>query len=1060
MISPTEEWDAERCLLSRLGAPWPVSVLLRAATGFASALVQRHACGIVPGELHPVMMFVDADGGHAEIVGDTSDASPRPTHIAPERVLSPHLQPDARSELYAFGVTLYQMLTGLLPFDAAKVARLRHRQLAWAAASPDKHRPGLPKALCAIVTKLLAKDANERYQSALGLEADLRRCSLGWETDGFIAPFELGIADLAPTPRLPWRLHGREKELARLREAYDDVCTKGALEFVLIEGPAGVGKSALVQALRTAIAPLPGRFAVGKGDAYLRDAPFAILAQALRLLLQRVLAETDNELAGWSARLRAAVHPHGSLLFDLLPELEAVVGPQPPALELSGHDAEARFSALVQRLLGAFGSAGRPLLLFLDDLQWADDATLTCLGHLLKDGSLAHVLIVGACRAEPTSDAHAWARHITSLHQRGVRFGRLTLAPLAVDHIANLLVDLLRCPPERATGIAPWLHAQSGGNPFLATQVLAERASVGDLAFDPVQARWTWESARLTGSTVGPHAARLATLRLVKLPRATRASIGTLACLGTAAAWPELVSASGLALAALEAALAPALAEGLLWRDAAGCGFTHDGIREAIYAKSGARWRGRAHLRIGRRWLAAADPRRPIGFAVIDQLNRGAVGIATRAECDRTASLNLDAARRARAATACTAALNYVEAGLALIDKLPGDPPSALGFELRLERAICLLLLGRAELAEPALETLVCAFEPANAARACRWLVMLQVMRMNYDKAVERAIDCLHRIGIDIQAHPTAAQLDSAYAEAHEALAGRSIASLVALPRNEDPAIAAAVEVLAELFAPACFTDERLAQLHLCRTLCLSLQHGIAEASPHGLAWFGLMQGHHRNRRAEALEFAELAQALVTRHGFIGAEARGLFALEIASGWTQPLARAVELSRAAYMAGVQHGDVALACYACHHLVGDRLARGDPLAEVAAEIERGLAFVRHAGFGDVFDELVTQQRFVAGLRGQTVEPDDWDGPGFETTEFESRLTRGRMPDMAHSYWVTRALAHLLAGHVGRAQACLAQGDRWTWSSPRARPVGEPSFCRGAGRRRAERWARSG
>ncbi len=1034
MVWPTGVQRDTRCLLLRLDVLWPLSSFLRAATGFAGALVLRHASGTVTGELDPATMFVEVDGSHAEIVSDSASVSPRLTHIAPERTSSSLERPDARSELYAFGVTLYQMLTGRLPFEAPTIEALRHRQLAYSPVSPETHRPELPTTLCAVVMKLLAKDIDERYQSALGLEADLRRCSLSWETDGFIAAFEPGAADLARGPSLPWRLHGRDNELARLREAYEGVCARNGLEFVLIEGPAGIGKSALLHQLRAAIAPLTGHFAVGKGDAYLHEAPFATLAQAFRSLLRWVLADTDSELAGWSERLRAAVHPHGRLLFGLLPELETVIGPQPPVLELTGLDTEVRFLGLVQRLLGTFASTGRPLLLFLDDLQWADEASLTVLEHLLVDHNLTHVLIVGASRTEPGASGSAWERRKASMRERGLLFSEVTLAPLAVDCIANLLADLLHCTPERATSIAPGVHAQSGGNPFLVTQVLAEWASTGVLAFDPVQACWTWEPADLAGAPVGTDAVRLATLRLARLPGAAREIVWTLSCLGTAVSWPELVSATGLSLAALEIALVPALAEGFLWRDAAGCGFAHDGIREGVYADSGARWRAQAHLRIGRRWLAAADPQQPIGFAVIDQLNRGAMGIAAPAERAQIAIVNLDAARRARAATACVAALNYVEAGLALVEEPAGQPLSTLGFELHLERAICQVALGQIEAAELNLTMLVGAPEPADAARACRWLVMLQVMRADYDKAVEQAIDCLGRVGIEIEAHPTAAQLERGYAEADEAVAGRSIPSLVEMPRTQDRTIVAAMDVLAELFAPACFTDERLAQLHLCRMVCLTIRHGIAEASPQGLAWFGLMLGHHRGRRVEALHFAELAQALVTRHALVGAEAKGLFALEIASGWTQSLTRAVELSRAAYLAGIYHGDVATACYACHHVVSDRLARGDSLADVALEIERGLAFVRNAGFRDVVDELVTQQRFVAALRGQTAAPDDWDGPGFETAEFEVGLTRGRMPDMVHSYWVTRAQAHLLAWDPERAQSCLTQADRWTWSSP--------------------------
>ena len=374
-------------LLKLLGQPSEIVSFLRLAIGIATTLAQVHQRGLIHKDIKPANVLVNSVTGHAWLTGfgiasrlPRERQAPAPpeviagtlAYMAPEQTGRMNRSIDSRSDLYALGVTLYEMLTGELPFAAADPMEWVHCHIARQPMPPDERVAGIPGPLSAIVMKLLAKNAEDRYQTAAGLAADLRKCLKEWESHRGIEPFPLGADDVSDRLMAPEKLYGREHEIETLLGAFDRVVANGATELVLVSGYAGIGKSSLVNELHKALVPPHGLFASGKFDQYKRDIPYATLAQAFRSLVRPLLGENEAELGRWRDFLNQALGPNGQLIVNLVPELELVIGKQPPVADLPPQDAKNRFQMVFRRFLGVFAREEHPLALFLDDLQWLD----------------------------------------------------------------------------------------------------------------------------------------------------------------------------------------------------------------------------------------------------------------------------------------------------------------------------------------------------------------------------------------------------------------------------------------------------------------------------------------------------------------------------------------------------------------------------------------------------------------------------------------------------------------------------------------------------------------
>src|SRR5260370_30014466 len=545
------------------------------------------------------------------------------------------------------------MLTGALPFAATEPLEWVHCQIA-CQPTPPGDRAAVPEPLSAIITKLLAKNAEERYQTACGLEADLRRCLAEWQSQGHIDPFPLGAHDSSDRLLIPEKLYGREGEVDALIATFDRVVAQGTPELVLISGYSGVGKSSVVNELHKVLVPPRGLFASGKFDQYKRDIPYATLGQAFQTLVRSLHTQNEEALGRWGDCLLEALGPNGELIVNLVPELELVIGKQPPVPDLPPQDAKNRFQMVFRHFLSVFARKEQPLALFLDDLQWLDAATLDLIEHLVTHSEVQHLLRVGAYRDNEVGPTHPLLRTLAAIRDADVRVCEIMLAPLELDDVSRLIADALHCEPARARPLAELVKEKTGGNPFFAIQFFFALADEGLLRFDHYAARWRWALHRLHAKGYTDNVVALMVGRLARLPVPTQAALQQFACLATAAEITMLSICLGKSSEDVGLDLWDAVRLELVERLEPSYKLVHDRAQEDAYSLIPERLRPEAHLRVGR-LLAAhtpAEKREEAIFDIVNQLNRGTALITSQDEREQLAEFNLLAGRRAKASAA------------------------------------------------------------------------------------------------------------------------------------------------------------------------------------------------------------------------------------------------------------------------------------------------------------------------------------------------------------------------------------------------------------------------
>ncbi|WP_249793963.1 trifunctional serine/threonine-protein kinase/ATP-binding protein/sensor histidine kinase, partial [Bradyrhizobium cenepequi] len=698
----------DRILERDQGQPLDLTRFLSTAIGLARTLGQVHQQGLIHKDIKPANVLVD-DTGNAWLTGfgiasqlPRERQSPEPpefiagtfAYMAPEQTGRMNRSIDSRSDLYSLGVTFYEMLTGSLPFTASEPMEWVHCHIAKQPAAPSERVGTVPASVSAITMKLLSKTAEERYQTAVGVESDLRRCLSQWESQGWIDDFTPGVRDTPDRLMIPEKLYGRDREVDTLLTAFDRIVGGGRAELVLISGYSGIGKSAVVNELHKPLVPPRGLFASGKSDQYKRDIPHASLAQAFQSLIRRLLSQNEEDLRKWQDALREALGPNGLLLVDLVPELKHVIGEQPPVPELPPQEAQRRFQIVFRRFIGVFARPEHPLALFLDDMQWLDVATLDLLEDLLTRNDLQHLLLIGAYRDNEVNATHPLVRKLEAIRQAGAAVQDIVLTPLSRDDLGKLLVDSLHCQLERAAPLADLIHEKTSGNPFFAIQFISTLADDRLLTFDYRARRWVWDLLRIRAKGFTDNVVELMVEKLKRLPPETQKVLQQFACMGNSAEFETLRMGYQGSVEDMHDHLWEAMRSGLIFRADNSYGFLHDRVQEAAYSLIPKELRAEAHLRIG--VLLAehtpAEKREEAIFEIVNQLNRGSHLITSVEDRERVAELNLIAGRRAKLSTAYDSALKYLRAARALLVEETWERNHQLIFAIEYLTAECELL--------------------------------------------------------------------------------------------------------------------------------------------------------------------------------------------------------------------------------------------------------------------------------------------------------------------------------------------------------------------------------
>ncbi len=674
--------------------------VLDIALQLVQILHELHQQGVIHKDLKPSNILIHPDSKQVKLI-DFSIASllPKETqaihspkslegtlaYLAPEQTGRMNRAIDYRTDYYALGVTLYQLLTGQLPFAEDDPLKLIHCHMAHRPIAIEQLNPEVPSVVAAIVGKLMAKNAEDRYQSTLGLKHDLEHCLHQWQKHGAITDLVLGQRDLSDRFTIPEKLYGRENEVQALLKAFDRVA-QGAAELVLVAGFSGIGKTAVVNEIHKPIVRQRGYFAKGKFDQFNRDIPFFAFVQAFRDLVGQLLSESDAQLAAWKTQLLAAVGENGQVLIEVIPELQLIIGPQPPVAELSGAAAQNRFNRLFQAFIQVFTTSEHPLVLFLDDLQWADAASLQLLKLLTKGN--AYLLLLGAYRDNEVSPVHPFILTVDELIKTEFCVNTLTLKPLPFESTNQLIADTLTCSRSVAHPLTELVDLKTQGNPFFITQFLTALHKERQITFNSDCGYWECDISQIKALSLTDNVVEFMTQQLQKLAPATQTTLALAACIGNKFDLTTLAIVTEQSTTEAAVTLWQSLQEGLVvpitqsykffqaedpvefksdinpsYR------FLHDRVQQAAYGLITEAQKSPTHLRIGQLLQqnlseTAQDEKL---FDIVGHLNLAKALITATQDRENLAQLNLAAGQKAKKATAYAASKRYFQTGIELL---------------------------------------------------------------------------------------------------------------------------------------------------------------------------------------------------------------------------------------------------------------------------------------------------------------------------------------------------------------------------------------------------------
>ncbi|EYF03063.1 AAA family ATPase, partial [Chondromyces apiculatus] len=1019
---------------------------LEQAIQLSSALSRIHQAGSLHLDIRPANVFVNPESGAVDLQGGLASSAgelepgeePKilPAslpYLAPERTGRVEQAADQRTDLYSLGVTLYEMYSGKRPFEADDAPEWVHCHIARAPTSLLEAVPEAPRILWEILSKLLAKAPEDRYQTALGLATDLQTCLSRLDRLGNIEPFELRTADLSDKLQIPAKLYGRERERAILLEAFERVIGTGAAELVLVAGYSGIGKTSLVREVQAPIVRERGNFISGKFEQLQRDVPYRTISQSFGELVRQLLTESPESLSAWKRRILEALGQNGRLITDIVPQLAVIIGEQPPVPSLPLAEAQTRFLRVFQAFIGAVARRKHPLVLFVDDLQWADPASLRLLRHLISTPEARHLLVIGAYRDNEVTPSHPLIEALEGIRSAGANISTIFLGPLQHEHVMSLLMDALHCDELYAAPLTGLLAQKTGGNPFFVGQFLADLYRKKLIRVDPAHNAWRYDIEEIEAQELTENVVDLVLSRLKRLGPDTQRVLTLAACIGSRVEADILASMHGQSPQKTHADLGPAIREGLIVRRASTYKFLHDRVQQAAYLLIPKDKRAETHLRVGRLLLvqtpeAALEARL---FEITNQLNIGAALITDADERRRVASMNLRAGRKAKVSGAYGSAVTYFTAGCVLIGGTDWtEDNDALGFALHLDLADASFLNGDFEQARNlSIMLLARARTPLDKAAVYRVQMQIHTTHAEHERCIDTGLECLALLELNISRKPTNEELIAELTELQSTFRERSPEDLVKQPRMTEPEKIVLMNVMAVMYASAYYTDPNLSDMLVCKMSQLSLAYGNTEASGMGYASvgkafcvrLGAYEDGDRMGRV-GFELTDVMNAATYKP-----EVANMVGTAIVV-WTRHLQAAIEYARIGVQAANDIGSTTWGSFNHVQLCFDLLVRGDVLDEVLKTCVAALDYMNKAKLGFTADVVTSFLRFVQAMRGTTDGLASLDGEGFETQAFEAHIEKDSFPTVRLFYYTMKMQACFLADAQEEAVQAAADAER--------------------------------
>ncbi|PHM11702.1 AAA family ATPase [Nostoc sp. 'Peltigera malacea cyanobiont' DB3992] len=1002
-------------------------------------------------------------------------------YISPEQTGRMNRGIDYRTDFYSLGVTFYELLTGVLPFQSNDPMELVHSHIAKPAPLVDEINSQIPSVISEIVSKLMAKNAEDRYQSALGLKFDLENCLYQLQVDGIIKGFQIAQRDLCDRFIIPDKLYGRETEVETLLQAFERVST-GATEMMLVAGFSGIGKTVVVNEVHKPIVKKRGYFIKGKYDQFQRNIPFSAFVQAFRDLMGQLLTESDAQIQQFKTNILAAVGDNGQVIIEVIPELERIIGQQPPATELSGTAAQNRFNLLFQKFTQVFTSEKHPLVMFLDDLQWADSASLMLIQLLMADTK--HLFLIGAYRDNEVNSAHPLMLTLNDIQKTAATINTITLAPLSQSQVNQLVVDTLKSTKDSALPVSQLVFQKTQGNPFFTIQFLKALHQDGLIEFTPpyrgglrgVQCDIT----QINQQAVTDDVVKFMVFQLQRLPQSTQNVLQLAACIGNqfdlatlAIVWEssEIETAASLWKALQEGLILPisdvykfyqnsslvTCTERSRWRSlsersishwslennkqmtkdqgqrTASYRFLHDRVQQAAYSLIPDNQKQATHLKIGQLLLENSSQieQEEKLFDIVGHLNLGQELIAQPHQQEALARLNLAAAGKAKNSTAYAAARAYLQTGIELLTVNCWQEQYELTLSLYVAAAEAAYLNADFDgMEQIAVQVLQSAQTILDKVKIYEIQIAAQTAQSRLLEAIAVGRDALKQLGVELPIEPNNAEIGKALQVLASQLAGKRIEELADLPVMTDPQAQAAMQLLGMLFAPVFQGMPGLLPLISCTMVSLSLQFGNTPASTVGYALHGMVLCAFLGEVEGGYGFGQLGLNLLDR--FNVREFKSIISM-LFGGFIQhhqeALLATIPLLKAGFTSGMETGDFLHAGYnvCCYSYAV--FWSGSELGNLELDIASYNAALTQAKQHSAQTYVSIMRQAAQNFREIQIQPDCLSGSIYdETVMIPKHRQANELTVMAELYIYKLLLAYSF-GDYKAAIAYIEEGEKY-------------------------------